>query len=382
MYKKNENIINLADEYDSDTLISAGLMRKFCNENEDNIAICRRAAQIVYNNKNIVDYLKNNTFKSEKSVKECLRDYVGIGNSQICHYISGYLSRKGIEAFVYNDKTTGKLICLILDDMTKTKLSVYFESIDLSDFTKKNSDIADVHFFSYPFMKNLGVSCMTNLEIVDFLYRVTENSNFPKVDYFRVNEDIIIRNDREVVDFFAKKIYEHSPLFCLVGPSGCGKTSIANCLTMKGLTPVESYTTRQPRFKNEPGHIFISEEEFDTLKSDMISTTHFSGYNYGITPQLLNQSDIFVVDPAGVKELKEKYHSRPIVVIAYVCSKETCKKRMLGRGDSFENVNNRLTHDELAFSDFVKFVDVIISAENDFSQVLKETLSVIKKNNF
>lgn len=378
---KNRTIKELADKYDSSTLISAGLMRRFCNENEDNIDVCKRATQIVYSDKNVISYLEQNTFKSKESVVECLKKLVGTGNNWLCYYIRVYLSQKGIESFLYNDKTTGKLICLLLDNATKNKLNVYFESIGFSDSTKRNSDISDVHFFSYPFMKSLGVSCLTNLKIVDFLYKVAENEHFPKVYHLKVNDNEEFESDKEIVDFFAKEIYNCSPLFCLVGPSGCGKTSIANCLEIKGLIPVESYTTRAPRFKDEKGHTFITQEEFENLRGGMISTTHFSECDYGITPDLLNQSDIFVVDPVGIKELKAKYDERPVVVIAYDCSENTCRKRMLERSDSDRNVDMRIENDRKMFHNFTELADITISAEDDFSRVLKNTLDIIKEIN-
>lgn len=379
-YHKKKNVLDLIDKYNPDTLLTAGLMSLFCNKNEDNIEICKKGAQIVSSSTNIVEYFNNYAFKNEKSVSDCLREQlVGTGNSKICYYIKAFLAQKGIESFLYNDKTTGKLICLILDEMTKRKLSVYIQSIGFFNSAKENSDIGDVHFFSYPFIQSLGVTCMTNLEIVDFLYEVSQDSTCPKVNFFKINDDLVYENEDKLIEYFKKEIYDCSPLFCLVGPSGCGKTSVVNCLEMKGLKSVASYTTRKPRFKGEQGHTFISEEEFETLRNDMISTTHFSGYNYGITPQLLNQSDIFIVDPAGVEELKEKYHSRPIVVMLCSCSEDTCKKRMLERGDEPESADMRIKHDRKVFAGFEKYADIIISAENDFSQVVKDTLVYIKQ---
>ena len=87
---KNRTIKELADKYDSSTLISAGLMRRFCNENEDNIDVCKRATQIVYSDKNVISYLEQNTFKSKESVVECLKKLVGTGNNWLCYYIRVY----------------------------------------------------------------------------------------------------------------------------------------------------------------------------------------------------------------------------------------------------------------------------------------------------
>ena len=55
-------------------------------------------------------------------------------------------------------------------------------------------------------------------------------------------------------------------IYLIVGKSGSGKTTLVNKLRKYGYASVESYTTRPKRFKNETGHTFITEEEFDQLK--------------------------------------------------------------------------------------------------------------------
>ena len=55
-------------------------------------------------------------------------------------------------------------------------------------------------------------------------------------------------------------------IFLIVGPSGSGKTTLVGMLEQScGLTAIESYTTRNPRYSGEKGHIFVSDEEFDQL---------------------------------------------------------------------------------------------------------------------
>ena len=87
----------------------------------------------------------------------------------------------------------------------------------------------------------------------------------------------------------------------LVGPSGSGKTTIANKLSEeKGWKVLQSYTTRPKRYSNETGHIFVSEEEFEQYKNDLCAYTEFDGYKYWATNQQVDESEIYIIDPAGV----------------------------------------------------------------------------------
>ena len=95
--------------------------------------------------------------------------------------------------------------------------------------------------------------------------------------------------------------------FSLVGESGSGKTTIADMLAEKyNLSVLKSYTTRPPRV-NDDSHIFVSIEEFNKLENK-IAYTEFNGNYYCATADQLDNSDIYVIDPDGIKYLKEHYH--------------------------------------------------------------------------
>ena len=47
-------------------------------------------------------------------------------------------------------------------------------------------------------------------------------------------------------------------ILLIEGESGSGKTTIADILSKKyGLSSIQSYTTRKPRYLGETGHTFI-----------------------------------------------------------------------------------------------------------------------------
>lgn len=140
-------------------------------------------------------------------------------------------------------------------------------------------------------------------------------------------------------------------IYCIVGPSGSGKSTISKILERDyALSLVESYTTRPPRYPDEEGHIFVSDEEFDNL-GDMCAYTEYDGHRYGVTPEIIDQNDIYVIDPYGVKYLRRKYHGRKGIVAIRLCMTEEERiKRMIDRGDPEDKIVKRIMQDTVSFS--------------------------------
>lgn len=152
----------------------------------------------------------------------------------------------------------------------------------------------------------------------------------------------------------------NKPLFLFVGRSASGKTTIANMLAEKhGYKQVESYTTRKPRFENEPGHVFVSEEDFKSL-GDLAAYTLYNGNHYGTTFEQLNECDIYVIDVPGLKSLltKLKDDDRLICVFYFDASVYNRILRMLDRNDSDTMIISRLLEDEK--EDWFKEIDSLV----------------------
>jgi guanylate kinase len=139
----------------------------------------------------------------------------------------------------------------------------------------------------------------------------------------------------------------NNPLCLFVGRSGSGKSAIANILEEgHEYKQMQSYTTRPPRYENEVGHTFVSNEEFGQLQ-DIVAYTEYNGYKYGSTKQQIDEVDIYVIDVPGVETLLEKYTTeRPIRVFYFDTTVRNRIERMLNRHDSDTAIVSRLYNDE------------------------------------
>lgn len=153
-------------------------------------------------------------------------------------------------------------------------------------------------------------------------------------------------------------------IYCLVGKSGSGKSTIAEQLSRQyHLDVLQSYTTRPPRSKNERGHIFLTEAEFDRLQN-LCAYTKFNGYRYGVTADLIDKSDIYVIDPAGILYMKNRYYGKKIVAFYLDVPDNVLIQRMRNRGDDESAIQSRMAHDAIAFQIAPDVCDIVLPYYN------------------
>ena len=165
-------------------------------------------------------------------------------------------------------------------------------------------------------------------------------------------------------------------LYCIIGPSGCGKSTIAESLVGLGLSSVESYTTRPKRYPEEKGHTFVTDKEFDDA-GEMIAYTEFNGYRYGVTRELLGNSQIYVIDVPGIVTLRRTYSDRKVIAIGITASEQVCAERMHLRGDSEDKIEGRLAHDRVSFAGLKANCNFVVNGDDEKQVVLEKICGII-----
>lgn len=188
----------------------------------------------------------------------------------------------------------------------------------------------------------------------------------------------------------------NNKLYLFVGKSASGKSLISTILEKTcGYRPVESYTTRKPRYCGETGHIFVSDEEFVNI-GELAAYTIYNGNQYGVTYEQLEQCSTYVIDVPGVENLLKNLNgSRPICIVYFDAAVSTRIMRMIERGAGDHEIIGRLLTDDTT-NDWFRELDKLvwhykniehqdvelhkIDANENIENVLKQVLYYIGKN--
>lgn len=168
-------------------------------------------------------------------------------------------------------------------------------------------------------------------------------------------------------------------LYCIIGPSGCGKSTVVSELNKLGYKSPDSYTTRPPRYPGEGGHTYITIEEYDKLQNK-VAYTHFNGYDYCVTGEMLDGCDFYIVDPAGIEALRENGYKN-FKVIGLDLEPCDCASRMLARGDAGKDIVSRLDNDWFAFRNFNTICDYTIDATKEVWEIVNLIVEYMHEHN-
>lgn len=97
-------------------------------------------------------------------------------------------------------------------------------------------------------------------------------------------------------------------LLCIMGKSASGKDFLTNKLCERtGLKQLISYTTRERRENEGDTHVFVTEEDYERMRSEgkIAAFTQIGPYKYWSTTDQLYANDCYIIDAVGMKSLKE-----------------------------------------------------------------------------
>lgn len=176
-------------------------------------------------------------------------------------------------------------------------------------------------------------------------------------------------------------------LITVAGRNGAGKSLIAKKVAEAlGLNVVKSYATRKPRPEElEKGlencdHIFVSDEEYDKLEN-ITAETEINGARYCTTQEILDNSDIYVIDPKGIKDLKERCGSRYKILQFYIyADADKRAARFVARGETKAKFEAREQSEDEQFCDYENNHgwDIIIYNNWDVDAAVKTMLGYVR----
>ena len=176
-------------------------------------------------------------------------------------------------------------------------------------------------------------------------------------------------------------------VYCVLGRTGSGKSTItqkaANNLNMKVL---KSYTTRQRR-ENETDencdHIFISSNEVEKYRNDMIAYTERVNYCSFATKQQLLDNDFYIINPTGYYELKLKTKDMDIELVTIMVNVpyNDLRQRAKKRGDYDAWQANYIKESE-EFSNFEKsnLIDYFVLNDRSLEESVAKMVRVINND--
>lgn len=168
------------------------------------------------------------------------------------------------------------------------------------------------------------------------------------------------------------------------GPSGSGKTTLGNYFKDFGFKEIISTTTRKIR----PGEIdgihyyFVDKDDF--LKMDMIEESVYSDNYYGVSKKEVEEKTkdghaFASLDINGVKAFKELF-KEGVKVIYIKVSKSKLEKRMVKRGDSWENVIKRLkNYSKTGEGNNGSYADYIIDNNGSLEELKRKAIKILKE---
>ncbi len=168
-------------------------------------------------------------------------------------------------------------------------------------------------------------------------------------------------------------------MIILTGPSASGKT--ATCLYLQehfGIRKVITHTTRAMRTGevNDVDYHFVTKEEFERLKEEdaFVETVFYNGNYYGTSKKEVRIDKCMAVELGGAKTYKS-FHDPKIVLFFMCLDEETCRERMLSRGDDPEKVAIRIENDKSSFQlddEMKSIIDCYVDPKNHDLQSVSE----------
>ena len=119
----------------------------------------------------------------------------------------------------------------------------------------------------------------------------------------------------------------------ICGRTASGKDTVAEALKDAGLRPLVSYTTRPKREGEGDTHIFITDSQVSSY-NDIAAYTEINGYKYFSTKELVEECDLYIIDPDGIMDLCRNMPDTFFNILYIECEESIRRERFVRRDPS------------------------------------------------
>jgi guanylate kinase len=152
----------------------------------------------------------------------------------------------------------------------------------------------------------------------------------------------------------------------IVGPGASGKDYLRKKFEQKGWKYATTYTTRPIRKNEDNGsdYEYVDVDEFIKLAETdyFMEWCQFNGWYYGTPKHIWDSSNLFIMTPGGLSQIKENVGLDNVFVLYLNPSEEIRYKRLSSRGDA-DTPKRRIAADVIDFKDFSDY-DMQITEAN------------------
>jgi guanylate kinase len=157
----------------------------------------------------------------------------------------------------------------------------------------------------------------------------------------------------------------------LVGKGGSGKDYIRKIFETLGFKYCKLYTTRPIREGEENGKDYIFIDEKDIPKEEnLYQSIYFNNWFYGTPITEFEKSNLFIMTPKGISSIKKE--DREKFLIIHIKAEEKIRRERLASRKDADDVDRRISADEIDFKDF-KDYDYLIDNSKNISDESIET---------
>ena len=155
-------------------------------------------------------------------------------------------------------------------------------------------------------------------------------------------------------------------VFLIVGETSSGKDSFVQKICDEcGYKQLVSYATRPRRDGEGDTHVFISPQEVEQYKDQMIAYTKIGDFEYFATKDQLHESDFYVIDYRGIEymhSLNYDFSDIKFVTIFIHVPREIREQRAINTRH-----DDALTFYKRCFNESTQFTEMILRNDYDYA---------------